>query len=143
MDKSILKKQVRTPTGFRRQVVHLPLTNMWLINGWGEGMKLSKKETKAFYDSSEWRKLRKEVLKDYKHECQECKKRGRYTKATHVHHMKHLDKYPELGLERAYTENGMEKVNLLPLCADCHTRVYHPEHLKRNRRRSKITERWD
>ena len=34
----------------------------------------------VFYKSREWEELRQEVLEDLHSECQECLKRGRYTK---------------------------------------------------------------
>ena len=43
-----------------------------------------------FYIWSEWQKIREQVLKMDKIECQDCKKRGRYTKATTVHHNQFL-----------------------------------------------------
>ena len=78
-----------------------------------------------FYDKPEWRKLRKEVLSADKYECQECKRKGKYKRATHVHHVNHLDKHPELALEKHYKDdNGSVKRNLISLCRDCHEEVH-------------------
>jgi 5-methylcytosine-specific restriction endonuclease McrA len=43
-----------------------------------------------FYNSKQWRKLRKEVLKENKGECQMCKAKGFYTKANTVHHVQYV-----------------------------------------------------
>ena len=43
----------------------------------------------AFYVSYDWKKKRREVLAMDKYECQVCKARGRYNRATMVHHVKH------------------------------------------------------
>ena len=42
------------------------------------------RKPEPFYVSGEWRKLRKKVLAKHKYECQECKHRGKYTKATYI-----------------------------------------------------------
>ena len=55
-------------------------------------------KTDPFYLTKEWRRLRKVVLSKHKSECQYCKDRGIYTKATHVHHDFHRDKYPKYEL---------------------------------------------
>ena len=52
---------------------------------------------KKFYNSKTiWRPVRSEALKRDNYECQECKKLGKYSEATTVHHIKHLKEYPEL-----------------------------------------------
>ena len=43
-----------------------------------------------FYSWPEWRRLRREVLAVDNCECQECKRRGVYSKASLVHHVRHL-----------------------------------------------------
>ena len=96
-----------------------------------------------FYVSSEWLKLRDEVLKEYKNECQNCKLKGKYVRATIVHHVKHIDKYPELALSKTYiTENGKEQVQLKPVCKECHEYVEHPERLRWNKKKPLTEERW-
>lgn len=82
-----------------------------------------------FYDSSEWRKVRKEVLATDKYECQVCRnKYKRYTKANTVHHINHLDKHPELALATHYTDDdGNIKRQLISVCHDCHEVECHPE----------------
>ena len=71
----------------------------------------------AFYRSPAWRHKRKEILQSYHYECQRCKAHGKYSRATMVHHIKHLQDYPELALTDS---------NLMPLCFDCHKEM-HPE----------------
>ncbi len=73
-----------------------------------------------FYVSKEFRKVRWEVLEEYKYECQDCKGRGYYTKANHVHHNQYVRKHPELALSKRYIFQGKEYINLVPLCHDCH-----------------------
>ena len=73
-----------------------------------------------FYVSRWWRRLRKEILEEYKHECQDCKAKGFYAKASHVHHQQYVRRHPRLALSRAYTFKGKEYINLVPLCHDCH-----------------------
>ena len=73
-----------------------------------------------FYSSPEWRRLRKEVLNDYKSECQDCKAKGIYTKANTVHHQQYVRRHPRLALSKVYMFQGKEYQNLIPLCHDCH-----------------------
>lgn len=95
----------------------------------------------TFYVSKEWRKLRNEVLKADKYECQYCKKRGKYTKATHVHHVKHLRKYPEYALVKALPDGTRQ---LISVCAECHETVCHPERMRKSESKEPVTEeRWD
>lgn len=72
------------------------------------------------YTSKKWRRKRSAILRRDKYRCQECKRYGRLTEATEVHHIKHVDEYPEL----AY-KNG----NLVSLCHACHNKQ-HPEKAK-------------
>lgn len=60
-----------------------------------------------------------------------CRKKGRYKRATTVHHLKHLRDVPELALTDS---------NLISLCEECHE-VMHPEkHKRKNGYENK--ERW-
>jgi len=77
---------------------------------------------KVFYHSGLWIAKRKEILKRDNNECQLCKRKGRYSKAECVHHVKHLLDRVDLAL----TDN-----NLLSLCYTCHN-VEHPEKFKYN-----------
>lgn len=80
-----------------------------------------RQETNPFYLSPAWRRLRRRVLAADKYECQDCKARGRYTRANTVHHVMHLDEHPELALSETYQdETGAEHRQLVSLCHDCH-----------------------
>lgn len=93
-----------------------------------------------FYKSKYWRKLRKEVLKEQKEECQECLKLGKRTKANTVHHVQFVDKHPELALSKFYTYKGKQYRNLICVCPDCHNKL-HPE--KHKQKKELINEeRW-
>lgn len=93
---------------------------------------------KKFYNSKTiWRPVRLERLRIDNYECQKCKARGKYRKATTVHHIKHLDKYPWLALVIN---------NLVSLCNECHNEE-HPEKLikyqkKRNKDKFVNEEKW-
>lgn len=69
------------------------------------------------YNSRKWRQKAKRILHRDGYLCQECKKYGRATEATTVHHIKHADEYPELAWDSA---------NLISLCRGCHNKM-HPE----------------
>lgn len=75
------------------------------------------KQAESFYKSARWLEIRESVLKRDDYLCRNCKRYGKRRQATTVHHIKHLDKYPEL----AYDRN-----NLVSLCDDCHNKA-HPE----------------
>ena len=88
---------------------------------------MTHKESQKFYESKEWRRLRKIVLKMDKYECQECKTVGRYTKATTVHHVNHLRDKPDMALN-IFDELGNR--NLISVCKSCHETVCHPERMR-------------
>ena len=69
----------------------------------------------AFYNDRFWRRLSHRIIKAHHGECQLCKAEHRLTRATVVHHVKHLRRHPEL----AYDTD-----NLIPLCHDCHERIH-------------------
>lgn len=70
-----------------------------------------------FYHTKRWHKLRAAVLRRDGYQCQRCKRYGRLRQASTVHHIKHLDEYPEL---------ACDPKNLVSLCAACHNEM-HPE----------------
>ena len=70
-----------------------------------------------FYLQKEWKNLSKKVLKDQHYECQDCKKKGLYSRATAVHHEHEVREFPELALSE-YDHNGNR--NLTSLCDACH-----------------------
>lgn len=69
------------------------------------------------YDSAKWKHKRMAILRRDGYQCQDCRRYGRSTEATEVHHIKHVDEYPEL----AYVDK-----NLVSLCHACHNKR-HPE----------------
>lgn len=73
-----------------------------------------------FYVSKYWIRKRKEVLAENKSECQDCKAKGYYTKATHVHHNQFVRRHPRLALSKTYVFKDKEYINLVCLCHDCH-----------------------
>ena len=84
--------------------------------------------TPGFYKSRKWLHKRAYILRLYGYRCQDCRKYGRITEATEVHHIKHADEYPELALVDS---------NLVPLCHACHNRR-HPEKAKAIRERGRL-----
>lgn len=75
-----------------------------------------------FYHTTAWRKLRKVILQRDHGMCVRCMERFmqggiRPRHATTVHHIKHMDEYPDLALEPS---------NLQSLCDICHNQA-HPE----------------
>lgn len=93
-----------------------------------------------FYTSSQWVNLREEVLQEDKYECQDCKTRGFYKKANHVHHNQFVRKYPRLALSRFYELDGKEYRNLVSLCHDCHERRH--EYRQKEKKKPLTEERW-
>lgn len=69
-------------------------------------------ESKAFYNSSAWVKLRLIKLRQDPC-CERCLGQGIMEPATHVHHICEITEWPELRLEM---------LNLGSLCASCHSR---------------------
>lgn len=69
------------------------------------------------YKHKKHKEWREKVLRRDKYLCQECLRYGKRTPATHAHHIKPIDEYPELKYK---VENGRS------LCLACHNKV-HPE----------------
>jgi len=104
---------------------------------------IARKEMAEFYSSKEWRRLRREILKADKGECQICKAKGMYAKANHVHHINYVMKHPELALSVFYkSDDGTIKKNLISVCKTCHETVCHPERLRWNVKEPLTLERW-
>lgn len=80
--------------------------------------------TKLFYKDYTWRKLALDIIAEHKHECYMCKKHGKYTRATMVHHVKHLKQHPELAYSRTYKDKDGEHIQLMPLCHECHEKIH-------------------
>jgi 5-methylcytosine-specific restriction enzyme A len=64
-----------------------------------------------FYKSKEWKELRLQALERDRHECQSCRRKGRYRRAKNVHHIKDVKTHPELALDLD---------NLESICIQCH-----------------------
>lgn len=82
-----------------------------------------------FYKSKLWLTLRREILAANHFECElckrnECKGERRYSRATTVHHVQFVKKYPELALSRTFTHGGKEYKNLMALCDGCHNKMH-------------------
>ena len=97
-----------------------------------------------FYLWDEWRNpdhgVRAKVLKLDHFECQECRKRGRYRKATIVHHIKHLKDRPDLALS---IFDGDER-QLESVCKQCHEDLHPESQLQYKPTDLPVTEeRWD
>ncbi len=84
-----------------------------------------------FYHWAVWERLRAEVLRMDHYECQLCKKRGKYSKAAVVHHVKHLKDRPDLALS---IWDG-EQRQLISLCKACHEEQ-HPERVAKWQRKA-------
>lgn len=93
-----------------------------------------------FYTWSKWLRVRNQVLEMDKHECQDCKAHGRYTRATTVHHNWFVKKHPELALEIWYIFRGKKCRNLISLCRECHEARHGYRH--KNKGAPLTEERW-
>lgn len=92
-----------------------------------------------FYNSWDWKNLRRKILKAQNNECQLCKQKGRTRVATTVHHVKHVKDFPRLALSETFIDgSGEEKRNLLALCHDCHEEI----HGYRKKKKTINVERW-
>lgn len=95
-----------------------------------------------FYRRAAWRRVRDEVLRLDRYECQRCKARGRYSRAVVVHHVKHLEDRPELALS-VYDENRRQ---LISVCKRCHEEL-HPDRIEKWKyisTKAKVTdEKWE
>lgn len=97
-----------------------------------------------FYLWPEWRAepdgIRAQVLRLDHNECQVCKRRGKYKRATIVHHIKHLKHRPDLALS---IYDGEDR-QLESVCKQCHEE-YHPESQRQNSKAEPpvTEERWD
>lgn len=98
-----------------------------------------------FYSWSEWAGpdgVRQAVLKLDNCECQICKARGKYSRGSIVHHVKHLRERPDLALSIFDPDTGERQ--LVTVCKACHEEE-HPESLRRcaSSKAPLTVERWD
>ena len=74
----------------------------------------TREERREFYNSSDWKRLRKQALERDHHECVWCRDEGRVTiDSLEVDHSKELEFHPELALDLD---------NLRTLCKECHNK---------------------
>jgi 5-methylcytosine-specific restriction endonuclease McrA len=71
------------------------------------------KQSKKFYDSQAWRKVRKMKLAEQP-QCEQCLADGFTVLASAVHHDKSIEEFPELALTLS---------NLVSICSTCHSRI--------------------
>lgn len=88
-----------------------------------------------FYKSKEWKAKRLDALKRDNNECQACKRKGKYTRAQCVHHLKEVKLMPTLALTLD---------NLESLCNSCHNKEHdrHEAVMKDKGKRFESPERW-
>ena len=67
------------------------------------------------YKDKRWKHKRENVLKRDLYLCRQCKRYGKDTQATMVHHILSVDNSPELYLD---------SLNLLSLCNSCHNEMH-------------------
>ena len=70
-------------------------------------------------------------------ECQLCKAKGKYKKATIVHHIKHFEDRPDLGLS-IYDKNGDRQ--LISVCDECHEQEHVGERQQYKKKGKVLTE---
>lgn len=100
-----------------------------------------------FYQTEDWKRLRDAVLMDAHYECEDCVKRGKYSRATLVHHEMEVKKRPDLALSKFYRDaRGNLKKNLWALCFACHERrhdrAWSGQGEARNEEKQLNEERW-
>ena len=99
----------------------------------------------GFYDSRPWRRIRRQVMAYDNYECQYCKQRHRHTRGQLVHHIYHLDEYPQFGLQMWVDDpvTGARQRNLVTVCRICHETVCHPDRARQTEIMDPLTpERW-
>ena len=72
-------------------------------------------EVNNFYKQRKWEEKRKKILRRDEYLCRECKRYGKSTPATTVHHIIPLEQRPELKLN---------SLNLISLCEACHNQMH-------------------
>lgn len=69
----------------------------------------------SFYKSKKWQTKREKILRRDEYLCQECRRYGRTTAATTVHHIYPVEQYPQW---------QMMSWNLISLCTACHDKMH-------------------
>ena len=104
-----------------------------------------------FYHSAIWKQKRKEILDKHHNECYECRKQGKITtkhikgngqaKGLEIHHVFHIDKYPQYALSEYVTlDDGTQVLNLIPLCVAHHLEAHPEKKIKAKKKQKKDTE---
>jgi len=70
---------------------------------------------KSLYKQKKWEKKRIAILKRDNYLCRECKRYGKTTPATTVHHILPIEQRPDLKLNN---------INLISLCNECHNQMH-------------------
>lgn len=68
-----------------------------------------------FYKTKKWERKRENILRRDSYECRKCKRYGKTTAASMVHHIYPLDTNPSLKLNSD---------NLISLCNKCHEQMH-------------------
>lgn len=105
---------------------------------------IAENRIEEFYNDKFWRRFSKKIIEENNFECEHCRRKGKYSRARLVHHVKHLKKFPHLAYSRYYIdENGVRHKQLVPLCQHCHE-LEHPERRRSTKSSTKFTneERW-
>jgi len=68
-----------------------------------------------FHKHPKWIRKRKAILRRDEYMCRHCKRYGKTTQATMVHHIYPVEEYPHLGLVND---------NLISLCNSCHEKMH-------------------
>ena len=84
-------------------------------------------DKEEFYNSGKWKAKRKKILRRDGYQCQLCKRYGRLTEATLVHHIIEYEDDPSLALVDS---------NLVSLCKKCHEKVHPEKGTKSNRKKA-------
>lgn len=99
---------------------------------------ISEDKVYLFYHSKEWLHLKREVLKEQHHECQECLKKGILTKSNTVHHVNFVCNRPDLALSKMYVDDkGKIQRQLIVVCEECHNKLHN-----RFTKKTLLTEEW-
>ena len=78
-------------------------------SNWSDNM------SEKFYKSKKWKTKRQSILRRDDYLCRECKRYGKTTPATTVHHILPMEQRPDLKLN---------SLNLISLCNECHNKMH-------------------
>lgn len=84
------------------------------------------------YHDTRWKKTREAVLRRDAYQCKECLRYGKITLATTVHHIKPVEKNPELYLNSK---------NLISCCSSCHNSFHDRDTNELTEKGIKVVER--